>query len=241
MKKGYSIFLAIMVLACFIPNRLGAEQNHLRINCTIHSPYEDFFFRLLGEICSRNSISIEHNTPPVGRSLIRVNQGVDDGDGPRIKGLSSSYLNLVCVQESFGNFTFGAFTRDDRIKIDGWSSLSGLNVAYIHGWKIFDNNVKSGASVTRVKNAEFLFKLLDANRADAVLMTKLAGYDMIQKLGLKKIRFIEPPLALKPNFFYLNKRHASIVPALEQTLRELKSNGTYTKIYDEMLSAYETD
>ena len=241
MKKVFSIFLAIMIWITFIPNLLEAEQNQLRINCTIHSPYEAFFFRLVEEICARNSIIVEHNNPPVGRSLIHVNQGIDDGDGPRISGLSSSYPNLVCVPESFGNFTFGAFTSDDRIKIDGWSSLSELNVAYIHGWKIFDNNVKRGASITKVKNAELLFKLLDADKADAALITKLAGYDMIQKLGLKKIRFVEPPLALKPNFLYLNKRHESLVPILAKTLRELKLNGTYAKIYAEMLSSYGTD
>jgi polar amino acid transport system substrate-binding protein len=241
MKKKHIIFWVIMILVSFIPNSLGAEQNILRINCTIHSPYEAFFFRLVEEICSRNSILIAHNTPPAGRSLINVNQGIDDGDGPRIEGLSSNYPNLVCVQEPFGSFMFGAFTRDDRIRIDGWSSLSGLNVAYIHGWKIFDKNVKSNLSVTRVKNAESLFKLLDAGRADAVLMTKLAGYTMIRKLGLENITFVEPPLALKPNFLYLNSRHAAIVPLLEKTLRELKSNGTYTKIYDEMLAGYGTN
>ena len=234
--KKHILFLTMALWSIFLSNLFAEEQIHLRINCSIHSPYEAFFFRLVEDICSRNSISIEHNTPPVGRSLINVDQGVDDGDGPRISGLSSSYPNLVCVPEPFGDFVFGAFAKADNIKIDGWSSLSELNVAYINGWKIFDENVALAKSITKVKDAELLFKLLDAGRTDVVLISKFAGYDMIQKLGLKEIRFLQPPLAIKPNFLYLNKRHESLAPILAQTLKELKSDGTYARLYSEMIS-----
>ena len=240
-KEVCVICLAMMIWIAFITDSFGTERNHLRINCTIHSPYEAFFFRLVEEICFQNSITVEQNTPPVGRSLINVNQGIDDGDGPRIDGLSSTYPNLIFIPESFGNFTFGAFAKDEDIKIDGWASLAKLNIAYIHGWKIFDSNIESAISITKVKNAESLFKLLDANRADAVLITKLAGYAMVQKLGLKNIKFIEPPLASKPNYLYLHKRHKDLSQVLAQTLRKLKSNGTYDKIYSEMLSPYEAN
>lgn len=239
--KKHILFLTMALWIAFLPNLFGAEQNSLRINCTIHSPYEAFFFRLVEEICFRNSISIEHNTPPVGRSLINVDQGVDDGDGPRISGLSSTYPNLVCVPEPFGDFVFGAFTKADNIKIDGWSSLSGLNVAYIHGWKIFDNNVALAKSITKVKNAELLFKFLDSGRTDVVLISKLSGYAMIKNLGLTGIRFLEPPLDIKPNFLYLNKRFEVLIPKLAEALKELKLDGTYAKLYGEMISPYLPD
>lgn len=93
-------------------------------------------------------------------------------------------------------------------------------------------------SVTKVKNAELLFKLLDSHRTEAVLITKLAGYGMIQKLGLKNMKFVDPPLAVEPNFLFLNKRHESLSPILAQTLRELKADGTYDKIYAEIISSY---
>jgi len=231
-----NIFLAIVFWIALFPNILEAEQKILRINCTIHSPYEAFFFRLVEEVCSRNSILVEHNTPPVGRSLINVDQGIDDGDGPRIGGLSSNYPNLVCIPEPFGEFAFGAFAKTDNITIKGWESLSGLNVAYIIGWKIFDTNVTTAKSITKVKDDESLFRLLEIGRADVILITKLAGYGTIQKLGLTGIDFLEPPLALEPNFLYLNKRHDSLVPMLAKTLKELKMDGTYDRIYTEMIS-----
>ncbi|MBW1781824.1 MAG: transporter substrate-binding domain-containing protein [Deltaproteobacteria bacterium] len=233
------ILVAIMAMAIFSPPIAGADDPlHLRINCTVHSPYEAFFVRLLEEICSRNNIVLERNTPPVGRSLSLVNEGVDDGDGPRIAGLSSAYPHLVCVPEPFGVFRFGAFARSRDIHINDWAGLADLNVAYIHGWKIFDNQVKAARSITKVKDKALLFKLLDAGRTDVALITKLAGYAEIQKLGLKGIHFIEPPLAVKPTFLYLNQRHRDVALKLARTLQELKQDGTYDRLYQEIISPY---
>jgi len=178
---------------------------------------------------------MEHNTPPVGRSLQLVHEGIDDGDGPRIANLSSIYPNLIHVAEPFGEFHFGAFAKSEDLHIDGWDGLHQLNVAYLHGWKIFERHVHSTQTVTRVKNSELLFKLLDSGRTDVVLITKLAGYDMIRTLGLKGIHFVEPPLAVEPNYLYLHKRHRDWAPKLAKTLSELKQDGTYDRLYAEII------
>jgi len=238
MKKIELFILGLTLWIFSFPFVSGAEQNHLNVNCTIHSPYEAFFFRLVEEICARNDITVSSNTPPVGRSLINVNEGIDDGDGPRIGGLSSTYPNMVCVPEPFGNFVFGAFARNTDIRVDGWESLSALNVAYITGWKIFDRQVTSAKSITRVKNKDLLFRLLDADRTDVVLITKLSGYAVVRNLHLKGIRFLDPPLAVVPNYLYLNKRHEALVPKLAETLKALKADGTYQRLYDEMVSPH---
>jgi polar amino acid transport system substrate-binding protein len=238
MKKIELFILTLSLWIFSFPFVSGAEQNHLKINCTIHSPYEAFFFRLVEEVCTRNNITVSSNTPPVGRSLMNVNQGIDDGDGPRIGGLSSTYPNMVCVPEPFGNFVFGAFANKEGIRIDGWDSLSNLNVAYITGWKIFDRRVTKAKSITKVKNKDLLFKLLEADRTDVALITKLSGYAMVQRLHLKGIRFLEPPLAVVPNYLYLNKRYEALVPKLAETLKTLKQDGTYQRLYDDMISPH---
>ena len=238
MRKIYFITLAMGIYFFAFISFCGADPNYLRINCTIHSPYEAFFLRLVEEICSLNNILIKHNTPPVGRSLINVDQGIDDGDGPRIGGLSSIYPNLICVPEPFGDFTFGAFAKAKNIKIDGWSSLCELNVAYIHGWKIFDRQVTSAKSISKVKDKELLFGLLDSNRTDVVLITKITGYAAIHMLNLKDIRFVEPPLAVEPNFLYLHKRHKAFVTKLSEDLKDLKRDGTYDRLYHQIVSPY---
>ncbi|MFZ5572138.1 MAG: substrate-binding periplasmic protein [Thermodesulfobacteriota bacterium] len=230
--------LAVLICLFSASYGYGTERNHLTINCTLHSPYEAFFFRLVEEVCSRNRISVSRNTPPVERSLMHVNQGIEDGDGPRIAGLASTYPNIVCVPEPFGVFRFGAFTRNQQMIIDGWKGLANWNVAYIRGWKIFDNQVSAAKSITKVNNAEQLFRLLDADRVDLVLITQLAGYGMIQKLDLKGMGFVEPPLAVEPNFLYLHKRHADLAPVMARTLQQIKQDGVYDRLYQEMISPY---
>ena len=79
MKKKYVIPVIIIVLFIF-PYTGNADPIKLRINCTVHSPYEAFFSKVLEEICNRNNIVFEQCTPPVGRSLINVNDGIDDGE-----------------------------------------------------------------------------------------------------------------------------------------------------------------
>lgn len=242
MVKKISFMTAALILgAFFLTSADGAEPNRLRINCTLHSPYEIFFFRLVEEVCSRNHITVERHTPPVGRSLIRVDQCIDDGDGPRILGLETTYPNLVRVPEPFGDFVFGAFAKSGDIAVEGWSSLESLNVAYIHGWKIFDAQVTAAKSITKVRNKDLLFGLLEAGRTDVALITRLAGYAEIQRLGLTGIRFIEPPLAVEPNFLYLCKKHRELAPRLARTLRDLKRDGTYRRIYGEIISPYLSD
>ena len=237
--KSKRISILITIFCIFsMPFISWAKDKYLAINCTIHSPYEAFFFRLLEEACARNNITVTRSTPPVGRSLINVNEGIDDGDGPRVAGLTSIYPNIVMVPEPFGNFIFGAFSKNKDINIDGWDSLSKLNVAYITGWKIFDRHVKDANSITKVKNKDLLFRLLDADRTDVALITKIAGYAMIEKLDLKGVRFIESPLAVVPNFLYLNKRHEALAVQLGETLKALKRDGTYQKLYDEMTNPH---
>jgi len=237
MAKNFLSALLLIVLL-FLPQRgvPGSDSPQLRINCTFHGAYEAFFFRLVEEICARNRIAVAHNTPPAERSLINVNQGIDDGDGPRIGGLSAVYPNLVFVPEPFGEFVFGAFARDPNTRIDGWASLADLNVAYVHGWKIFDDHVKEAKSITRVKNLDLLFGLLNAGRTDAVLATKMAGYATIGKLGLQGIRFVESPLAVKPTFLYLHQRHADLAVTLGNTLKAIKADGTYQRLYEEIVA-----
>jgi polar amino acid transport system substrate-binding protein len=236
MKK--IIFLLLGTTLLCMSSVCSAVREPLRINCTIHSPYESFFFRLVRMACSENDIIVERNTPPVGRSLLHVNQGIDDGDGPRIGRLSAAYPNLIQVPEPFGDFVFGAFAKSKKPVIRDWASLKDLNVAYIHGWKLFDTKVTVARSITRVKNKNLLFRLLDANRTDVALMTKLSGYHAVKQLGLEKIRFIDPPLAVEPNYLYLHKSHAALVPGLTRVLEKMKKDGTYLKLYQEMISPY---
>lgn len=233
-KKIIAAIVFIFLLLSSCPGQ--AAPLTLRINCTIHSPYEAFFAATVAEICRRRGIVFQRCTPPVARSLINVDQGLDDGDGPRIGELSRAFPNIIPVPEPFGEFRFGAFARS-KIQINGWADLADLNVAYLHGWKIFEDHVKTARSIVKVADKEILFKLLDKGRTDVVLITELSGNENVNRLNLNGIQFITPPLAVEPTFLYLNKRYKDLAIEFAQTLREMKQDGTYDKLYRKMLSS----
>ena len=64
---------------------------------------------------------------------------------------------------------------------------------------------------------------------------------MIQTLGLDSIRVLEPPLATREMFLYLNKKHLTVVSEIEEQLRNMKLDGTYDHILEETLGPYMED
>lgn len=231
-------FTVLFLLVAIFPAASSAAEQ-LRINCTVHSPTEVLFVNLVDEIARRANLTIRWQTPPVGRSLLNVNEGMDDGDGPRIEGLEKQYPNMIRVPEPFGHFNFSAFAKDPEIKLDSWESLADYNVAYITGWKIFDINVKQAKSIVKVGNKTQLFNLLHKDRTDLVLITRLAGLDTISKMGLSGIHCLEPPLVSTPMFLYLHKKHTPLITKLADLLRQIKEDGTYAELEARVLAPFQ--
>ena len=61
---------------------------------------------------------------------------------------------------------------------------------------------------------------------------------MIETLGLQSIRVLEPPLATKEMFLYLNRKHLALIPKMAEQLRIMKQDGSYDRIRQETLGPY---
>lgn len=83
-----------------------------------------------------------------------------------------------------------------------------------------------------------LFNLLKQERADIVVYERRQGLLMLQKLQADDINILEPPLAVKSMYPYLNKKHKELVPKLTEALRAMKKDGTYEHIIDEVLRTF---
>ncbi|MBT4263552.1 MAG: transporter substrate-binding domain-containing protein [Deltaproteobacteria bacterium] len=172
---------------------------------------------------------------PAERSIFNANMGIDDGDFVRISGLDRLYSNLIQVPEKIIDYEFSAFTRNIDIRPEGWSSLTSYNLAIVRGWKILEKNLKDAKTLFRVKNQRLLFNMLDKGRVDLVVYSKYEGNWIIKKNRYDSIKVLEPPLAIREMFLYLNKRHKRLVPLLDQAFKNMKSDGTYGQIMAEFL------
>lgn len=184
-------------------------------------------------------VRIEHL--PAERSLTNANMGITDGDFVRISGLDRLYPNLVQVPEKIVDFEFVAFTWKSGIKLENWDSCKPFNVAIVRGWKILETNLAGAKSLIRVKNQELLFSLLYNQRTDIAVYSRFEGYEIIKRLKLNSIKTLEPPLAIREMFLYLNKKHVQLLPDLTKQLQAMKQDGTFEFIFQRTLDRYLKD
>jgi len=191
------------------------------------SGFED---RIVAEAFRRIGVGVRLVQLPSERCLQNANQGIDDGNYPRIAGLSSLYPNLVMVSEPMSSFPCAAFTRDPGLKTPAWADLRGPRVAYVVGWKLVELNVPEVGTLQRARDQEALFALLDKGRAQVVIADLHTGREIIRRKGYKGMRALLPPLADPPMFIYLHKRHADLAPKLAEALRQMRRDGTVERL-----------
>ena len=195
------------------------------------TPAQDGVFdQLMIEAFRRVGRAVRIETPPAERGLINANEGIDDGDGPRIESIDQQYSNLVRVPEPLFDLDFVAFSEQD-IPIDGWQSLLPYDVAIVRGWKILEANLAGVHSLVRVRTPELLFRLLANHRADVVVIERMIGQSLVHSMNLTRVRALSPSLAIRRSYLYLNRKHADLVPALATALSAMKQDGTFARIF----------
>lgn len=170
---------------------------------------------------------------PSERSLINANSGIEDGNFLRTNTLTYAYPNLMIVPERLTVNRVVAFSKNGKIKINGWKSLFQYNVAYVNGWKNCERELKDHNSVTTVKNENQLFTLLENDRADVGIFELDTGTEELNRLGYTHIKAIEPPIVINDLFLYVHKKHAALIPKIVTTLQVMKQDGTYQNIIDQ--------
>lgn len=227
----------------------GDNSQHpapLLITTSMTSPLSNvdmtgFYDQVVIEAFRRAGLPVRIAHLPTERSITNADLGITDGEFPRISGLDSLYPNLIMVPEKIDDFEFVAFTWRNDIQIEDWDSCKPYNVAIVRGWKILETNLADVNSLVSVNNQQNLFTLLGEHRTDMVVYSRFEGQEMIETLGLDSIEVLEPPLAIREMFLYLNRKHLALVPEIEEQLRSMKHDGTYDRILEETLGPYMED
>jgi len=240
MSKCLSVLFACAILALTVSGVLGAEEGVFTISTSYKSLLSNpeqtgMLDRLMKEAFRRIGIRAEIVFNPTERSLVDVNAGLADAELNRIEGMERSFPNLVRVPEPNMTMHFVAFARQP-LSINGWESLRDLHIGIVRGWKILEKNTEGFPHVTLVPTETELFTMLQKDRIDVALYDKLTGYEQLNERGFTSIRHLEPPLASKEMFLYLNKKHKDLAEAIAKSLRDMKQDGTYDRIVKDATS-----
>ena len=194
-----------------------------------------FYNQLSAEIFKRMNIKLSFIRLPSKRSLIHANKGIDDGNIARVKGMEKKWANLMRVPESVLTWEFTAYSNDGNIKLNGWESLKPYSVGHIRGWQIYKKKAVIAKSVIEANNTAQLFELLKTGRIDIALFERFQAPYWFNKIGFSA-KAASTPLAVKPLYIYLHKKHKKLIPKMAKVISEIKLDGTYKKIFDRTLN-----
>lgn len=175
---------------------------------------------------------------PHERALVNANSGTEDGDLYRAAGFEKDFPNLAQVPESLLDQDFVAVARRPDLSVRSWRDLAEYSVAYVTGNKILERHLEGYANVTSVRDNALLFGLLATDRVDVVLINRWVGLVAARQAGLA-IRVQEPPLLRVAMYMYLHRRHAALIPPLAAALAMAKRDGTWQRLYDQILKPLE--
>jgi polar amino acid transport system substrate-binding protein len=234
LRKRLPLSVTLLLIGLIGNPCLASNEPTLVLSDTYDAPYtsvsgDGFLDLVVREAFRRAGLNLKMVQVSPERALLNANAGIEDGVSARIAGLEKSYPNLVRVPEKVMDFPFVAFASQSKLANANWDTLVPVSVGHIQGWKIFEQNLKPGTSVTIVDTAEQLFTMLDKNRIDVALYERWLGLALAKKMEIKNIRVIEPALADREMFIYLNKRHADKITAISNALHALKVDGFYTR------------
>ncbi|MCR9255204.1 MAG: transporter substrate-binding domain-containing protein [Alphaproteobacteria bacterium] len=175
-----------------------------------------------------------HHLPPE-RALRNANEGIDDGDAFRVKGIEEEYPNLIRVDAPYSGMDFVGFALDPGVSFQGWKGLENYRVGYIRGWKVFEARVTDRTDRIVAETPDQLFTLLEKGRIDVALFNRWMGVVYANSRDVHDLRIVEPSLAKLNLYVYLHKKHEEIVAPLTRALQCLIDNGYRKTVYDRVL------
>jgi len=232
LHRKWPAYLVIMFTILAVP-KLYAQELHL-VTAALPplAPSADkpgYMAQIAREAFTRIGVQVTISRLPAERALINVNSGLDDGVLMRMAGLKKAYPNLIRIPEKVMTFEFVAFTRNTSIHVSNFAELEPYTVAYVTGWKFYEDKVKKALEITCVRNLPELFELLKKERSEIILAERWQGLWAAKQKGMK-VRLLQPPFKVSDMYMYLNKRHAALVPMVAQALADMKQDGSFQRI-----------
>lgn len=236
-ELNWSVFffsLPLLLSVGFHGEILSAREL-FTVNTADSPPYSTplntgIYDQIILKIFNSLGLKIKINHLSSARSIENVDIGLDDAEYARIKGINEKFKNILPVNEKLIDFSFTAFSKDPHIRITGWDGLKKYNVGFIRGWKIYEINVKNTRSLHVVSSEVELFNMLLKDRVDIILYEKLRGYDFLSKNHIADVFALENPLSVRGMYLYVHKKHADLIPKIENALQEIKQDGEYDDI-----------
>jgi len=173
------------------------------------------------------------------RALVMANED-GDGDANRIgdiKQIASNIThNLVKIPEPINFITFYVYSKGSVLPITGYQSLSDLRNGFRVGAKILEKNIPGKRTI--LPEIKRLFQMLNAGRLDTVIELPYIAEKIIKENNYSGITKLTPPVVNLPSYGFIHKKHQALIPEIVNALKEMKTDGTFLKIEEDVLKKF---
>ncbi|MBM9521005.1 transporter substrate-binding domain-containing protein [Desulforhopalus vacuolatus] len=186
------------------------------------------------EVYNRLGFDVEIRYLPGYRMFRTANNGDVDGVLFSVADIETSYPNLIPIPTPVFSSQMCAFTKEKSIIINNWDSLQNYQIGYVRGFSLVEKRIEN-MRTEALDEQENMMRMLASGRIDVAVDTFLTGVFTIQKLGLQGIKATHPPLEYFSSFHYLHKKHADMIPKVEQMLSNMEKEGAIQAIRNRVI------
>ncbi len=217
-----------LTLALSLPSPAMAQTPSLpssvQLVRTENDPLSDAALAILREAYRRVGVDALSTPLPPERSLTALNAGEYFGDVIHMAGIDTPYPNLVRVPVPVISFDALAFTDGRKLSLGSWADLQAHHVCIRRGIKAIERASEGLPQLSVVNQYAFIFNMLKIGRCDVAVLPHSAWLEA-ERLDIKGLHSIDPPLQSWPLYHYVHKSHAAIVPLLTQALQAMQKSG----------------
>ena len=229
-----SLFLSIVIFNSHLfaaDETIITKQKIYIFHTALKTPIKEILTSRIQEAFQRLNLNAKIAINPSSQRALMLANEDGDGDAFRVPGIKEispeNTNNLIQVPESIITVGLAVYSKNLSFPVKGWSSLEKYHNGARVGAKILEKNIPGKR--TFVLSTEQLVQMLDSDRIDTMVDWDLIADHTIQKLKIKTIKKLSPPIKIQPFYIYLHKKHQALVPKLTKVLAQMKEDGFYER------------
>ena len=224
------MYQKIILLFTFITVAVVSHGKTLTISTIENEPVSDICGLIMASVYKKAGHQIKIKSLSARRALSLSSTGKTDGELFRVKAVAEQYPELIRLSVPIYQIKPSVFTKNKQVKVNGWESLRSYSIGILRG-------VRYAEAATEKMNRHLsnsldsMFKMLDADRFDIIVTSKLSGLITLRQINMTdRINILEPPVIQIPLYHFLHKKNQKLVPQLEKALKTMKGDGSLTRL-----------
>ncbi len=195
-------------------------------------------FAVLKIAYAKLGYNLERYDAPTPRLLVDLDKGLSDGEVNRIQDIALEHHNAIRIDVPINQVEGMLISCGKPIEVTTPRELAQHRIAIPNGIRYAERLTARFKKVVRSTSDDKSIDLLLNNRVDAIIYDRPWARAQVKKPGMECLIINEPPVAVKPLFHYLHKRHKALVPQITSILEAMKESGEMERIRDKANSAY---